>query len=197
MEQAVFFTDDLIRSQKEGEHKIQPYKIGDRNIKSSGSVSMIAAVARDGAIGNAGTLLWHIPEDLKHFKELTQSAMIVMGRKTWESLPKKPLLGRLNVVISSNPNYRALGALTFTSLEEALRLGRNMKIFIIGGGILYREGLKYADKIYLTEVLEDYEAADTFFPAIPEAEWRVEEISEVHTSSTGIKYRFVNYIRKI
>lgn len=137
-------------------------------------ISLIAVVARNGAIGRQQQLLWHLPEDMKHFRETTRGKVVVMGRKTWESLPAafRPLPQRHNIVVSRNPAYLALGATLACSVEEAIRLaGDGNEIFIIGGAELYRQALTLATRLYLTEVAED-RPGDCFFPVIKRSDWR-------------------------
>ena len=136
-----------------------------------GRIALIAALgAKTHAIGKNGALLWQIPEDLKHFKALTSGHPVVMGRKTWESLPEKfrPLPGRVNIVVTRQAGYRALGASVAKSLDEALRAATlapgSDEIFVIGGGELYAAALPLADRLYLTLVDSDA-AGDAFFPA--------------------------------
>ena len=137
-------------------------------------ISLIAVVARNRAIGKDQKLLWHLPEDMRHFRATTHGKPVIMGRKTWESLPPtfRPLPNRHNIVLSRNPAYRPGGATSAISLEEAIRLaGTTSEVFIIGGAELYRQTLPLADRLYLTEVAED-RAGDSFFPEMPLAEWR-------------------------
>ena len=128
-------------------------------------ISVIAAVADNGAIGKDNKLLWHIPEDFKWFKEKTLGHPVIMGRKTFESIGK-PLPNRLNIVVSSQPSYHQLGTTTASSLEEALQLAKsqdNGEIFIIGGYSLFKEGLALAHRLYITQIHANFDA-DVFFP---------------------------------
>ena len=137
-------------------------------------LSLIAAVARNRAIGKDNQLLWHLPEDMQHFRETTRGKPVVMGRKTWESLPEKfrPLPGRQNIVVSRDPAYKAHGADLAGSLEAALALASGAEeIFVIGGEQLYRAALPLADRLYLTEV-ELTPEADAFFPEVNPAVWQ-------------------------
>jgi len=128
-------------------------------------IIIIAAVCGNGAIGRGGDLLYHIPADLKRFKALTMGCPIVMGRKTFESFPNGPLPGRRNIVISRNPGYRPAGVEVYPSAEAALgACGDAERIFIIGGGEIYRCFLPIADVIELTEIDAAPADADTFFP---------------------------------
>ncbi|MEF8717323.1 MAG: dihydrofolate reductase [Candidatus Accumulibacter necessarius] len=137
-------------------------------------ISLIAVVARNRAIGLNQKLLWHLPEDMRHFRAMTHGKPVIMGRKTWESLPAafRPLPNRHNIVVSRNPAYRPSGATCASSLAEAIRLaGTASEVFVIGGAELYRQTLPLANRLYLTEVAED-RAGDSFFPEVPLAEWR-------------------------
>lgn len=158
-------------------------------------MTIIAAVAADGAIGRKGDLLWHISEDLKHFKSLTMGKPVVMGRNTWESLPKKPLPGRLNIVVTSTKGYDAPGAEIAGSLEEAMQMAeKEGDYFVIGGGRLYAAAMQYADSLELTEIDSVAEDADTWFPEIEKDEWEIAKSEEV--SGSGHKFRFVTYTRR-
>lgn len=131
-------------------------------------LTLIAAVARDGAVGRGGTMPWHLPSDLAHFKRVTLGAPVVMGRKTWDSLPARfrPLPGRTNVVVTRQTDWAASGALAAASLDAALAmLAAWDEVFVIGGGELYCEALPLADRLVLTEVDVVVPDADTFFPA--------------------------------
>ncbi len=138
------------------------------------TIALVVAVARNGVIGREGGLPWHISSDLKRFKAITMGKPVIMGRKTWESLPKKPLPGRHNIVITRQRGYEAPGASVVAGVEAALQLARSGKpeeIAVIGGGEIYRKFLPLADRVYLTEVDLDVEG-DIFFPELPPAEWR-------------------------
>lgn len=137
-------------------------------------IALIAVVASNRAIGREQQLLWKIPEDLKHFSETTRGKPVIMGRKTWESLPPafRPLPNRHNIVVSRHPDQAASGATLATSIEEAIRLaGEADEIFVIGGAELYRQTLPLAQRLYLTEVAAEAQG-DSFFPEIRPAEWR-------------------------
>lgn len=134
-------------------------------------ISLIVAVARNGVIGDKNTLLWHISEDLKHFKALTSGHPVIMGRKTYESLGR-PLPNRTNVVITRQ-EIEIPGCRVVHSLDEALALfPADEECFIIGGAQIYAEALPRADRFYLTRVFCDYEG-DTRFPEWDEAQWRL------------------------
>lgn len=134
-------------------------------------ISLIAAIAKNLAIGKDNKLLYYIPEDLKRFKKITSGHVVIMGKKTFESMGSKPLPNRTNIVISLEKDYRAEGCITVHSIEEALSKARELEreeIFIIGGGSIYAQTLKYADKLYVTVIDRVHEDADAFFPAYPE-----------------------------
>jgi len=160
-------------------------------------LSLIAAVARNRVIGNNNQLLWHLPEDMRHFRETTRGKPVIMGRKTWESLPDsfRPLPGRLNVVVSRNPAYQALGATLAGSLEDAmLCAGDASEIFIIGGEELYRQAIPKADRLYLTEIEADF-AGDAFFPEVPKQDW--DEVSrKTQKGASELAFSFVTYQRR-
>ena len=142
-------------------------------------ISLVVAVARNGVIGREGGLPWHISSDLKRFKEITMGKPVIMGRKTWESLPRKPLPGRRNIVITRQQGFRADGAEVAATPAEALRLaGDAPEIAVIGGGEVYRLFWPMVDRLYLTEVDLDVEG-DTHFPAPDPSEWR-EVAREIH-----------------
>lgn len=160
---------------------------------------MIAALGeRTRAIGKNNDLLWHIPEDAKHFKDITMGHPVIMGRRTWESIPEKyrPLPGRTNIVVSRDDAYQAAGGIVVTTLDEALAKASEApgadEIFIVGGGQIYREALPRADRLYLTLIDDDAEG-DTFFPAY-EGEF-TKIISEEPGEFNGLKYRFVDLER--
>ena len=142
-------------------------------------VSIIVAQGRNRVIGSRGGLPWHLPSDLRRFRELTTGHAVVMGRKTYESLPPavRPLPGRRNVVVSSNAGYRPDGgAEVFTSLSEALEACEG-RCFVIGGGQVYAQATPLADRIYLTEVQAD-PPGDVFFPALATDTWTCVEESD-------------------
>lgn len=135
---------------------------------------IIAAVAKNGVIGKDGDIPWHIPEDLQHFKEKTTGNTVVMGRKTFESLPDsfKPLPDRQNIVLTrSDFDPENESVVIANSLDEAWEKSENEKVFIMGGAGVYEQTLGEADKISLTEIDEEYEG-DTFFPEFDEEKWR-------------------------
>ena len=159
---------------------------------------LIAAMARGRVIGRAGTLPWHLPEDLAHFRAATRGHAVVMGRKTWESLPARfrPLPGRRNLVVTRNPAWQAEGADAAHSLDEALaRVSGDDRVFVIGGAELYATALPLAHTLLLTEIDASIEG-DTQFPAF-EGMGFVEVAREAHEAArpNHFKFSFVTYRR--
>ena len=162
-------------------------------------ISYVVAVSRNGVIGREGGLPWHISSDLKRFKEITMGKPVVMGRKTWESLPRKPLPGRRNIVITRQPGFAPEGAEVAATAEEALRLAGDVpEVAVIGGGEVYRLFWPHVDRLYLTEVDLAVEG-DTHFPSVDPAEWR-EVAREVHPKgekdSAGFTLRTLDRMTK-
>ena len=158
-------------------------------------IALIAAVARNRVIGRNNELIWQLPGDMRHFRETTRGRPVLMGRRTWESLPEKfrPLPGRRNVVISRNPHYAATGAELAGSLAEAIEKAGAGELFVIGGAELYAQALPLAGRLYLTEIAAEF-AGDAFFPAFSLDEWR--EISRAPgVEENGLKYAFAVYQR--
>lgn len=151
-------------------------------------IKIIVAMSRNRVIGNANTLIWHLPEDLKRFKELTTGNTIVMGRKTYESIGR-PLPNRRSIIITRDTNYQVEGCEVVNSLEEALLLSNN-DCFIIGGGEIYRQALDKADRIYLTHIDKEFEG-DTTFPEIKD--WY--ESNCENFSNEQFNYSFIQYER--
>jgi dihydrofolate reductase len=139
-------------------------------------ISIIVAVAENNVIGKDNSLIWHLPRDLKHFKETTSGHYIIMGRKTLES-NGRPLPNRTNVIITRDENYKAEGCIVVHSLEDALEEAKNdSEAFIIGGGVIYEMAMPLVDRIYLTKIHHTFEG-DTYFPEIKMDEWKVTEES--------------------
>lgn len=140
-------------------------------------VALYAAVAENGVIGRDGGLPWRLSSDLKRFKADTMGRPIIMGRRTWESLPRHPLPGRRNIVMTGNPAFAAEGAQVVGSFEAAVRAAAASgadEAAVIGGASVFAEGMKLADRLHITHVLADV-AGDTYFPEISQDEWRVVE----------------------
>ena len=160
-------------------------------------VALVAAVARGGVIGRDSGIPWRLPEDMQRFRALTMGHPVVMGRRTWESLPDqfRPLPGRGNVVVTRNSDWSAQGADRAGSIEDALRLLEGeATVFVIGGGEIYAAALPSADELLLTEIDAEIEG-DTYFP-----DWDPDDFEEVarerHVSSEGVGYSFVTYERR-
>ena len=167
-------------------------------------VSLIWAQANDGVIGDGGSIPWHLPEDLAHFRELTSGATVVMGRKTWDSLPERfrPLPGRANVVVTRQDDWTAEGAEGAGSVDEALRRHAGTAVWVIGGGEIYRQALPFAGRLEITDVDLDV-AGDTRAPGLDtdtdidadaDADsarpFRTLQTTDWLESSKGIRYRF-------
>ncbi|MBQ7637375.1 MAG: dihydrofolate reductase [Clostridia bacterium] len=156
-------------------------------------ISMIAAVGKNGELGKNNGLLWRLDGDLPFFKRVTMGKSVIMGRKTFESLPKA-LPGRKNIVITSNESFEAEGVKRASSPEEALKMCEGEEeVFIIGGGRIYSEFIGTAQRLYLTEAEAEDETADTYFPVFDHEKWVSTVIDE---GGTQIKYRHVLYERK-
>ena len=136
-------------------------------------LSIIAAIGKNNEIGKNNDLLCRLPADLKHFKEITSGHTIIMGRKTFESLPQGPLPNRKNRIISRNPDLKINGAEVHSSLDQALiQTMQEEEVFIIGGAWVYAQALPIADKLYLTKIHAAFPDADVFFPTIDYREWK-------------------------
>ena len=138
------------------------------------NINIIAAISLNNVIGSNGTIPWDIPEDLKHFKKITTGHVVIMGRKTFESLGSKALPNRTNIVISSDNSIASDEITVYTSIEDALmHLSDREEVFLIGGYHIYKTGLPYADKLYLT-VVNKYVKGDTVFPIYDQSEWKID-----------------------
>jgi dihydrofolate reductase len=155
-------------------------------------VKIIVATSKNRVIGDSNSLIWHLPADLKRFKELTTGNPIVMGRKTYESIGR-PLPNRRNIIITRDTKYEVDGCETVNSLEEALMICNN-NCFIIGGGEIYNQSMEIADQIYLTLVHEDFEG-DTTFPEIG-SEWKMVTSQDFEPDEKNKhKYSFIEYMK--
>lgn len=161
-------------------------------------LTIILARAEDGAIGHRGDLLWHISADLRRFKRLTTGHPVIMGRRTWESLPGGALPGRLNIVVSGTPGFKAEGALTAPTLDKAVELCGGADAFIIGGASIYAQALPLCSRIELTRVYGSWPEADTRMPdPCGGAEWRLTEQGDMETDSrSGLRYKFETWSRE-
>ncbi|MDR7267781.1 dihydrofolate reductase [Pelomonas saccharophila] len=160
-------------------------------------ITLVAAVAKDGAIGRDNALLWHLPEDMARFKALTSGKPVVMGRRTWDSIPARfrPLPGRRNLVVSRSVSELP-GAEVFTSLEAALAAcAAEPETCVIGGGEIYALALPRADRLALTEVDVVFPDADRHFPAWPRDQF-IEASRATRSSANGMRFDFVDYLRK-
>lgn len=158
-------------------------------------VALIVAVAANGVIGRDGKLPWRLPEDLRHFRALTTGHAVIMGRRTWQSLPRA-LPERQNIVVTRQAGYTAAGATTASSLDDALsKAAYPAPAFVIGGGELYRAALPLARIAYVTEIAQAFDG-DATFPKLPAREW-VETAREAHRLSdeSALSYAFVTYER--
>jgi dihydrofolate reductase len=161
------------------------------------SLVLIAAVDRHGAIGRGGALLWHEAEDQRHFRRVTMGCPVIMGRKTWDSLPARfrPLPGRRNIVVTRNAGWHAAGATPAPSLDAAVALAADAaRVFVIGGGELYALALPRAEELILTEIDTVFAGADTFFPAFERTAF-AESTRQAHVAADGTRYAFVSYRR--
>ena len=160
------------------------------------NISIIVAVAENNAIGKNNELLWHLPDDLKRFKKITSGHMVIMGRRTYLSLPGGALPNRVNVVISDVPGESFAGCKIARSVTEALDLCDDKEeCFIIGGGMIYRQFLPYATRLYLTVVHKHFDA-DTFFPEINYDEWIEVSGEKVLMENTAYPHSFLVYERR-
>lgn len=153
---------------------------------------LVWAQAKNGVIGAGGGMPWHVPEDLAHFKEVTLGAPVIMGRRTWDSLPERfrPLPDRENIVVTRSQDWSAEGARRAASVEEAVR-GQE-RVWVIGGAEIFRQVIGDADRLEVTEL--DIEVdGDAYAP--PVDGWRLVDEGEWRTSRTGIRYRFLGYER--
>lgn len=160
-------------------------------------VALVAAVAANGVIGRDGGIPWHLPDDLRRFREVTTGSPVIMGRRTWDSLPERfrPLPGRRNIVVTRSSAWSADGTERAGSLEEAIGLAGDVsRVSVIGGATLYAEALPVADTLLLTELALDVEG-DTWFPP-----WDRDGFTEVareeHVADDGTPYAFVTYRRR-
>ena len=154
-------------------------------------IVLVVAIAQNGVIGMKGAIPWHISEDMKRFKALTLGHTVVMGRKTWDSLPKKPLPGRVNVVVTRQKGWRAEGAVTASSLGEATS-GTSGTVMIIGGSEIYERALPLATRIELTEVHKDFSGDATF--TFDRKGWH-ESAREDRVTPEGLRYSYVTLVR--
>ena len=159
-------------------------------------IALIYARAANGVIGKDNQLPWHLPEDMAHFKQLTQGAPVIMGRKTWDSLPARfrPLPGRTNIVVTRQPDWNQNGAQRAPSLREALQFcEQSATVWVIGGAQIYAEALPLAHRLEVTEIDRDFDG-DAHAPVL-DTTWH-EAARSRHVSSNGLPFSFVTYQRK-
>lgn len=161
-------------------------------------INLIVAIAENNAIGIAGDLLCHLPNDLKHFKEITTGATVVMGKNTFFSLPRRPLPNRRNIVLTTDTEFAYENTEVAHSIEQLYTLlNDEEEVFIIGGGKVYEQFMNKVDKLYITHIHHTWEDADTFFPEIDPAIWQC--VSEEHHEADEkhlYPYTFAEYIKK-
>ena len=195
METSILFPADheTLRGQDRG--GLHPFSAFNSDTHRRRPLAVIVAAAdTDGAIGVGGDMIWHIPADLRHFKSLTMGHAVIMGRRTWESLPKGALPGRRNIVVTRNSNYAAPGAEIVASLEEAIAICDNDPLpFIIGGGTVYSQAMLLASVLYLTRIMEIAPDADTFFPMPDPRQWTLVEDGDTLSTDKGIRFKFQTY----
>jgi dihydrofolate reductase len=179
-------------------------------------IALIAAVGPDGTIGSGNKMPWHMPRDLRFFRRVTTGHTVIMGRKTFEAIGSKPLPRRKNIVVTRNPQFEARQCQIVHSLDEALETAHGEKrVFIIGGGELYRQSMDIADEIYLTHISDSHPnqrlfplfESDTFFPEVKESDWIVHRQGRQFSASnklrtkpagaaSGMVMQFVTYKRR-
>jgi dihydrofolate reductase len=161
------------------------------------SISIIVAIAENYAIGKNNKLLWHISKDMKRFKRITSGHKVIMGRNTYLSLPARPLIGRTNIVISDQPEEKFEGCTTVYSIEQALEIcPPDEECFVIGGGMIYKQFLRHAKKLYITRIFKSFDA-DIFFPEINMDEWRETDRETFGPDGKNeFSYAFITYERK-
>lgn len=157
------------------------------------SVSMIAAVGRNNELGKDNELIWRFHADMVFFRETTTGCVVIMGRKTFESLPKV-LPKRKNIIITKNKDYTVDGAFVVSGIEDALSEADSEKAFVIGGSSIYEQFLPYADEMYLTEIDAECDTADAYFPDFDKSEWNRTVLAE--NEENGVKFSHVLYTKK-
>lgn len=161
-------------------------------------ISIIVAIAENYAIGKKGDLLCHMPADLKHFKEITSGHTVLMGERTFLSLPKHPLPNRRNIVLTDVKGKTFEGAETVYSIDEMVNcINGDEEAFVIGGGMVYKQAMEFADKLYITHIHHSWSDADTFFPEIDPAIWK-QLSAERHSADdkNPYDYTFATYGRR-
>lgn len=162
------------------------------------SIEAIVAIDENGAIGRQGDLLCHLPADMKHFKEVTMGSSIIMGRKTFESFPRRPLPGRQNIVITRNTAWQYPGVIVVHSVEDAIAAAETDTVFVIGGADVYEQTLPLVEVLHLTLIHARWASADVFFPALDMNEWQ--EVSREHHESdhrNAYEFDFITLKRRL
>lgn len=164
---------------------------------SVNNLSIIVAIGKDYEIGLKNQLLWHISDDLKHFKQITSGKPVIMGENTWFSLPKRPLPKRRNMVLTLNKDAHFEGAEMAYSIDEAMQaIASEEEVVVMGGAMVYKQFMPLASKLYITHVMENFEA-DTWFPKIEASEWSLINKSEIFVDpESQLHYYFAEYHRK-
>ena len=196
MEQTILFINDATTARRDESIRLKPFSPYHSDTQRRVPFTLIAAIGRNRELGKRGDLVWHIKDDMRHFKELTAGATVIMGRKTWDSLHVKPLPGRVNIVVTRNDALEFPGADRAASLEEALEKAKGNETFIIGGESLYAAAMPLASKLEITHIDADDVEADTWFPEIKPEEWQLTAESETRETAKGTRYKFSTYRRK-
>lgn len=198
MEQTIAFPNTSDTDREKDIASLHPFSVFNSSTGRPKEAAIIVAMGDDRAIGRAGTMPWHLPADLRHFKRLTMGHPVIMGRNTWLSLPKGALPGRRNIVVSTDPDFSPEGGERASSPEEALVMCASDPMpFILGGGRLYKAMLPMASRMYITRVEATFPDADTFFPEFDPEEWRPDESFEEEAGChEGLNYRFTALRRK-
>lgn len=161
-------------------------------------LNIIAAIANNNVIGNENRLIWHLPADLKHFKDVTMGHTMIMGRKTYESIGQ-PLKGRKTIIVTTQEDYTAKGSHVVNSIEQALKMAKDEKeVFIVGGAQIYEQLIdnRLVKKIYLTRIFASFDG-DSFFPEIDPEKWELIEREDFQADDKNLySYSFMNYKRK-
>lgn len=162
-------------------------------------IFLIAIIDQANGLGKNNKLLCHIPEDLKHFRSLTEHHPVIMGRKTFESLNSTPLSNRTNIVITTHPEKLAnLGVIAVSSLKQALIEAEKVRdsVFIIGGAKIYKLAMPLADRLYITHIYQQF-PADSFFPPISPTDWITAKVGPLQTTSSGVRFNFCEYKKRL
>lgn len=159
------------------------------------NLSIVVAVSQNYAIGRHNDLIWHISDDLKHFKALTSNHTVVMGRRTFDSLPKKPLPNRRNIILTHDSDFSSQGIEVAHSLNEVFNLtAEEDEVFVIGGANIYQQFLPFVSRLYVTWIYSEFEA-DAFFPVIDQSRFRlVSQTDKTLDTASGLLYNYADYV---